>query len=514
VIAVITILGLIAAVYGISVVLVWLGPGDEAHPVYQRYDPARHEFPRDVSAWLEANATALSREGFAVAGDLFRLGPSTTQRVLLITNDATEERGVVAAVVGSTGNVGMFVEFAAELPDGRSLDVSNADGPRLFAPIPGRATERFRSVRDPARLLRIFRVLVRRQWGSAALAHPEVKADPAGYLSADTFRQMSRQVEAGYFRLNRARQTFQRTLKGAVLMTWKLLPPFRPLLVARQERRAATLLREIGLDGLDQRPIAPVTLTDASTVQTDDPTVALLREAAGQTPRPPRPRARKAVFVLMALLALNVVLIGVRRRLRSPRPEYHLPAGFTVPADFDGAVATLERLAGVPSRALMGVDRNGDPVATGGVIVVVTAVRAGGLLQAAHDQFRQRGFLLFRFDRYFGRDTVPVRVGLVPTADPYDLLARLGTGGRRDRRTPDEVIAWLRALAPDEPFELTGAGVDWFRARFVGKPHDPHALAQRIYEFCPRAVDEDLEGNVERLAGLLARGGQLMCEWR
>ena len=297
-------------------------------------------------------------------------------------------------------------------------------------------------------------------------------------------------------------------------MTWKLLPPFRPLLVARQERRAATLLREIGLDGLDQRPIAPVTLTDASTVQTDDPTVAPLREAAGQTPRPPRPRARKAVFVLMALLALNVVLIGVRRRLRSPRPEYHLPAGFTVPADFDGAVATLERLAGVPSRALMGVDRNGDPVATGGVIVVVTAVRAGGLLQAAHDQFRQRGFLLFRFDRYFGRDTVPVRVGLVPTADPYDLLARLGTGGRRDRRTPDEVIAWLRALAPDEPFELTGAGVDWFRARFVGKPHDPHALAQRIYEFCPRAVDEDLEGNVERLAGLLARGGQLMCEWR
>jgi len=513
VIAVIAILGLIAAVYVICIVAVWRAAGDDAHPVYERYDPARHEFPRDVSAWLEANANALSREGFAVAGDLFRLAPSTTQRVLLIMNDVTGERGMVAAVLGAMGGGGMFVEFTAELADGRALEVSNLGDPRVFAPLPGWTNERLPVVRDPARLLRVFRALVRRRFGAAALAHPDVKGDPGGYLSAATFRQMGRQVDAGYFWLDRETQTFKRTLKGAALMTWKLLPPFKQVLVARLERRAARLLREIGLDGADQRPIAPVTLPDSSTVQTDDSGVALLREAAGETPRP-RQGARQAVFVLLALLALNVVLVGVRRGLRRSRPEYHLPAGFTVPGDFDGAVATLERLACGPSRALMGVAGDGTRVPTGGVTVVVTAERAAGLLQAAHDRFRQRGFLLFRFDRYFGRDTVPVRVGLMPTADPYDLLVRLGTGGRRDRRTPNDVIVWLRALAPDEPFELTGAGVDWFRARFVGKPHDPHALAQRIYEFCPRAVDEELEGNVERLAGLLARGAPLMCEWR
>jgi len=512
-IAVITIFWLIVAIYVISIQAVWRAVGEQAHPVYERYDPARHQFPRDVSAWLEANATALSREGFAVAGDLFRLGPLTTQRVLLIMNDATEERGMVAAVVGSRGGGGMFVEFTAERPDGRALWVSNAGGPRVFAPVPGWANERFPGVRDPARLLRVFRALLRQRWGAAALTHPEVQRDPAGYLSAATFRQMSRQVEAGYFRLDLETQTFKHTLKGAALMTCKLLPPFRQVLVARRERRAARLLREIGLDGGDQHPIAPVTLSGSATVHTDDSTVALLREAAGQTPGP-RQGAWQAVLVVLALLALNIVLIGVRRRSRPPRPVYRLPAEFTVPPDFDGAVAALEGLAGVRARPLMGVAGDGAPVATGGVTVVVIAVRAGGLLEAAHDQFRQRGFLLFRFDRYFGRDTVPVRVGLVPTADPYDLVARLGTGGRRDRRTPDDVIAWLRALAPDEPFELTGAGVDWFRARLVGKPHDPHALAQRIYEFCPRAVDEELEGNVERLAGLLAGGSSLVCEWQ
>ena len=121
---VITILGFSAAVYVIIILAVilavWRAAGEPARPVYERYDPARHEFPRDVSAWLEANANALSREGFAVAGDLLRLGPPTTQRVLLILNDVTEERGMVAAVLGSKGGGGMFVEFTAERPDGRA----------------------------------------------------------------------------------------------------------------------------------------------------------------------------------------------------------------------------------------------------------------------------------------------------------------------------------------------------------------------------------------------------------
>ena len=249
-IEVITILGFIAAVHVIIILkvilAVWRAAGEQARPVYERYDPARHEFPRDVSAWLEANANALSREGFAVAGDLLRLGPPTTQRVLLILNDVTEERGMVAAVLGSKGGGGMFVEFTAERPDGRALEVSNTGGPRVFAAAPAWATERFPGVRDPVRLLRVFRALLRQRWGSAALTYPDVQRDPAGYLSAATFRQMSLQVETGYFRLDPETHTFKRTLKGAALMT----------------------------------------LSDSATVHTEDSTVALLRDAAGLPRRP------------------------------------------------------------------------------------------------------------------------------------------------------------------------------------------------------------------------------------
>ena len=57
-IEVITILGFIAAVYVIIILAVilavWRAAGEQARPVYERYDPARHEFPRDVSACLEA----------------------------------------------------------------------------------------------------------------------------------------------------------------------------------------------------------------------------------------------------------------------------------------------------------------------------------------------------------------------------------------------------------------------------------------------------------------------------
>src|SRR5438876_12231128 len=68
----------------------------------------------------------------------------------------------------------------------------------------------------------------------------------AGYLSAATSRQMSLQVETGYFRLDPETHTFKRTLKGAALMT----------------------------------------LSDSATVHTEDSTVALLRDAAG-LPRGP-----------------------------------------------------------------------------------------------------------------------------------------------------------------------------------------------------------------------------------
>lgn len=159
------------------------------------------------------------------------------------------------------------------------------------------------------------------------------------------------------------------------------------------------------------------------------------------------------------------------------------PIALPPPASFDDAVAAIERAIGA----------KGEPVELGGSAVpaadgrafAVDGATAERLLAGSHGAFLRSGLYLFRLERSFGIAGEKDPLVLLKTADRGAVVRRVGTRGTKGAPTTEAVVAWLDALAKDEPFELTEIGVDYLAGRFARVPKDPAAVARRCAAFAP-----------------------------
>jgi Domain of unknown function (DUF4253) len=478
--------------YWLGPLVVWLTQRIGARPVFEPFDSRRHVVPPDVAQALRQTCDALAGEGFRVVGDLFQSGQVkhvSMRATMLERPDGGEVALAVAAF--STARPGRLVTSYVELPtkfaDGRSVTVNNSPRAGVFTPSPRRIVVRLRDVRDPGRLWRITRAYLQRYFGAATRVTFDHQDDPARFLSDAMARELAEQVEMGTWRRDDATQTFRPTFVGAWKMTWRLLPPFRALGMARLRRRAATLLRELGMEGSDPHPIAQ-----------------------------PRPRVSVAWIVALGIALLVASRWGsaALRRLSSfpTSTTLVLPAGFAVPEGFPAAVHSLERLAGATATPLAGRDSLGDSTVTEGFAVNVASNRSEALVAAAQPRFLEGGFYLFRAEQHFGIRGQPDRVALFPRSDPYEILRLIGTNGANYGIGTDSIVAWLRALEREQPFMLTGIAFDWIEGRFAEAIRDPGALARRFYAFCPDIVEQGT-GSVEALVKELRESQRLYCWW-
>jgi hypothetical protein len=481
-----------AAPYVLGPVVVYRRQRQNPRPSLVPFDAAQHQLPQGLAVPMQQNVASLERAGFTQVADLFRMDRSTRMRVMLLD---TPERdlGLVLGVwpILKPERGVCTVELVARFEGDRSLSVQNTPIPGAFARVPGRDKERFRHVRDPARLYRIYQALLVRRYGATRRAALDYREDPAGFLGAAMARELRQQVDTGYFWLDSTADAYRPTWKGAWLMCWKLLQPFRDVGEWRTDRRAKTLLHELNLDGDDPRPV----------------------------PSPPS-KAPVSHWNWIAVVGGLLILLVHPRFLDQGLSVFgtpnaarvRLPVGFTVPADFPGAVRALERLADANSEPLVVQDSTGKNVRTTGVVVPAEAKRAEALVVAAQDRFLAQGFYLFRVAQHFGINGHPDSLALYPTRDRYAILRLVGTNGTNYDIGPDSIVAWLTALEREQAFVLTGIGFDWISGRFTTPLADPDALAQRFNAFCPDIVTQGT-GTVAALARELKRSRELYCWW-
>ncbi len=156
------------------------------------------------------------------------------------------------------------------------------------------------------------------------------------------------------------------------------------------------------------------------------------------------------------------------------------------PASFDAAVAAIEGATGAKGEA---VELGGAAVPLGdGREFAVDAGTAERMLVGSHATFREGGLYLFRLERSFGIAGEKDPLVLLRTADRTSVVRRVGTSGPKVGATTDKIVAWLDALAKDEPFDLTEIGVDYLAGRFARAPKDPAAIARRCVELAPDLV--------------------------
>jgi len=246
--------------FGVVVVLLapyWLGPvairlatRHPAHPSFEPYDPSRHRVPDWAVAFTDETSAALGRAGFTANARFVEAtwARHVTSFVTVLTNAASRDVAMLAALYTSQGGTARrvsYTEFIAKFVDGRQLLTNNSATPSVFPPVPTKMLTRLPQVKEPVRLHRIHELLAGR--ANAAKEPLPADANLAGRLSEAMTRSMEEQLGTGYMYFDTAESVYRPTWKGAVLMSWKLLPPWRQIRQTRMGLEATRLLGELGV---------------------------------------------------------------------------------------------------------------------------------------------------------------------------------------------------------------------------------------------------------------------------
>lgn len=246
---------LMAVVYVLGVPLIILKVfHQESHPTVQVVDPDVLPVPEPVQRHLELVQTKLTPVGFRRESILFlpQSAPNVRTILALLVNRSTQESAMAVTIYGMVNNTAhlqtQYVEFSTHYRNGQHIDTGNTREIGAFKSQPTQLTTHLPWITDPVELYYVHQAISSAK-GDAS--QKDLRLDTKYGGDALTFvagvirEALEAAVEDGYLRLSDDGTQYKATLKGAYLMTWKNLPPFKSFIVANRRRRANNLLREL-----------------------------------------------------------------------------------------------------------------------------------------------------------------------------------------------------------------------------------------------------------------------------
>ena len=221
-----------------------------AHPEF--VSVAADTLPDEVVAFFAHTSRTLAPEGFEPAVCLSQVQRAIGTVLQLYVNRDKGDLAMAAAMYQIPSGhsaprlASAYVEFCTVFSDDCEVCTNNSStaNPLPAGRFPNKIVLQFAGARDLSDLYRVH---------SAAASHvrPGVKGilpDPGAEQSAlnDAFaKDLPRFEEIGYMYLDRSRDAYRPTWKGAYLMSWKSIWPGSAIAKARARRRGAAFLSEI-----------------------------------------------------------------------------------------------------------------------------------------------------------------------------------------------------------------------------------------------------------------------------
>jgi ankyrin repeat protein len=119
-----------------------------------------------------------------------------------------------------------------------------------------------------------------------------------------------------------------------------------------------------------------------------------------------------------------------------------------------------------------------------------------GQVEALQAEVRAADFQLIVYDSMPGAGGA-AKLMVFPTSDKYAVVVARGTNGINHGLTTRMILAWLRILDRENPFDMIGCGFDFLEGQFRGPVVNADLWAQQMLEFCP-----DSESIANILSGL------------
>jgi hypothetical protein len=186
--------------------------------------------------------------GFTVAAHLVQDQESPGIRSLITLFTNREELTAAIIVYPQIDEIGQatFKEFATTFEDGPELCCNDSNGLGVFARAPEKRTYSFPHVKDLSDLYRIHQRLLETEGSSRRRTLP-APGEEFAVLCAELAHDLARQADRGYFRLDREADRYRPTIKGAVVMTWKLAWPVKPIRQFLIVRKGKRIVRKLGI---------------------------------------------------------------------------------------------------------------------------------------------------------------------------------------------------------------------------------------------------------------------------
>jgi hypothetical protein len=254
---------IVAVVYAVILVRPWItdairlkrGLWSSADPPYQPFDPQAGDIPVWVVETIRRVVPQLEELGFKTLGHFALDGavPDCTSFISLFENRRTRQFAKHLAVIGRASNsraMTTVLAFFTEFADGTKLITSN-HAMRALEPQPAvrEGSMSFPRVCNPHHLLEIHDASVAHYAGEAIRVERAI-VNPTVFLRTVRREQVAKHVETGYSYFDEESRQYYPTWKGAILIATKLWWPIKGIRDWSLRRRAARMLRELGLEHL------------------------------------------------------------------------------------------------------------------------------------------------------------------------------------------------------------------------------------------------------------------------
>jgi hypothetical protein len=211
-----------------------------------RFEEVDEPLPAEIESDFERFAAALERCGFGGAVRWRTDSAATGQRslALALCDEATGRAGVVYAVLDAAGRVASRLrQISCVLADGAVLSVNSTTVPGVFDLPPGWRAFNFPDIHDGELLCRLHDTALAHFAGGRA-PRPLTAARMRHEIEELNRRHVRHQVEVGLLR--ERGESLAPTARGAFVMTWRLLWPWKQLAARRRRRDAMLLLSLLG----------------------------------------------------------------------------------------------------------------------------------------------------------------------------------------------------------------------------------------------------------------------------
>jgi hypothetical protein len=148
----------------------------------------------------------------------------------------------------------------------------------------------------------------------------------------------------------------------------------------------------------------------------------------------------------------------------------------------------------------------------GAYVARVEAARAKDFLDKHHAALLAKGCYAFLADQHFGIGGDLDAIMFLPTTNKYAVMAFTGVNGCNYDLNTCLLIKWMQRLEREQPYWLTGCGMDFMSGRFKAKLKNPEAMAKAMYAFCPDIVDQGT-GSEEALRQELEKTNEFYFWW-